>query len=176
MSYSEYLKMFKSVQQKDCPFRAFSFDVVNSRQQNIDLNQKENYFDFILYVYYLLEQEEKELQKPILLKNQFNKKFSLFGKKDFNNNNYNPMVIGDLATFFVYNNSISTKRMLQIFSEAMNKYKITYSFHFSTGVYETNNYVEGGTKLYKGYMPQILENLSKYNDTIITSDYCSNSK
>ena len=37
-------------------------------------------------------------------------------------------------------------------------------------MYETNKYEEGGTKLYKGYMPQILEDLSKKSTFIINKD------
>ena len=40
-------------------------------------------------------------------------------------------------------------------------------YNINTGIYETNNYAEGGIKLYKGYMPQILEILSKKNKIVI---------
>ena len=48
---------------------------------------------------------------------------------------------------------------------------INYYFHVSSGVYQTNNYNEGGTKLYKGYMPQILEKISKVEKNIINKDF-----
>ena len=75
-----------------------------------------------------------------------------------------------MVTYFVHNGSISTNRMIEIFAESLKKFNINYSFHFCTGVYETNNYAEGGTLLYKGYMPQILESMSKKNKMIITKD------
>jgi hypothetical protein len=81
------------------------------------------------------------------------------------------MIIGDMVTYFVYNNSITTNKMINLFQYALKKYNIDYSFHFSTGIYETNNFVEGSTKLYKGYMPQILENLSKKNNFVINRNY-----
>ena len=42
--------------------------------------------------------------------------------------------------------------------------------HFATGVYQTNEYGEGGTLLFKGYMPHILESLSKCNGIIVDCD------
>jgi len=94
----------------------------------------------------------------------------------FNGNNYNPMILGDNCTYFVINGSIITERMIEIFCEALNEYNINYSFHFSTGVYETNLYQEGNTKLYKGYMLNILEYLGKKNNYIINKNGISKEK
>lgn len=80
------------------------------------------------------------------------------------------MTLGDMATYFVYNGSISIERFVELSVQAMRKYDLSYGFHFSTGVYETNDYGEGGTRMYKGYMPQILESLSKDNGIVISKD------
>ena len=167
MSYDEYFDFFHKAQNKQCPFRAFTFDVVNSKKQNEYINNHENFLDCILYVYTLLEQEEKISNTKILLKDQHNNSPLNFNK--FNNNLNNPMILGDMATYFVYNNSISTKRMIEMFKTALDKFNISYPFHFATGIYETNDYTKGGEKLYKGYMPQILESLSKLTKNIIIS-------
>ena len=79
----------------------------------------------------------------ILLKDENNKSI-IGGRIGINGNLYNPMKLGDMATYFVYNGSISTDRFLELSVLAMRKYNISYSFHFSTGVYETNDYGEGG--------------------------------
>ena len=52
----------------------------------------------------------------------------------------------------------------------MTKHKVNYDIHFQSCYYETDNYVDGGTKLYKGYVPRLLENLDKKNSnrTIIS--------
>ena len=71
---------------------------------------------------------------------------------------------------FVYNNSITIERMINIFSQELDKKGINYPFHFNTGIYETNDYGEGGSKMYKGYMPQILEDKSKETNFIVTRD------
>jgi len=80
------------------------------------------------------------------------------------------MQLGDMITYFVYNNSITTERMIDIFSQELDKKGIDYPFHFNTGVYETNDYGEGGSKMYKGYMPQILEDSSKEINFIVTRE------
>ena len=180
MSYCEYIDMFLNTQKKQCPYRAFTFDVVNSRNEQRYLNAKGKHFSFLDCVYSLLEHEEQKTGKIILLKDNFNRKQVLLDqtynskRKDVavkNGNNYNPMILGDMVTFFVHNGSISSERMLHLFAEALRKFNINYSFHFLTGVYETNNYAEGGSKLYKGYMPQILENLSKKNNFVVTKNF-----
>ena len=173
MSYYEYMDMFYETQKQQCPYRAFTFDVVNSRNQTEYLETKSTkFFKLIDCIYFLLEQEEINTNKRILLKDKFNCKFDVT-KPIKNNNEYNPMILGDMFTFFVYNGSITTKRLLEIFSTALTTCNINYSFHFKTGVYQTNDYVEGANKLFKGYMPQLLESLSKKNNFIIDRDFSS---
>ena len=169
MSYNEYFDMFNDAQKKECPYRAFTFDIVNSRNQIMYCKENEKHYKFLYYVYSLLEIEEQKTGKQILLKDEFNEKI-----KDTPNNYshfFNPTTLGDMATYFVYNGSITIERMLQIFAEGLRKFNIDYKFHFKTGVYETNNYIEGGTKLFKGYLPQILENSSKKDGFVICKDF-----
>ena len=164
--------MFYKAQNKKCPYRAFTFDVINSRCQKEYLETRATkFFKLLDVVYHLLEQEEINTNKKILLKDTLNQKFDIT-KPRVNNNEYNPMILGDMLTFFVYNDSITTQRMLEIFSTALNMCNINYPFHFKTGVYQTNVYAEGTSKLYKGYMPQLLEKLSKKDDFIIDRDFC----
>ena len=115
------------------------------------------------------KQRENVVGKKILLDDCQN--LNCFSsKKTINGNNYNPMILGDMATYFVYNNSITIERMLEIFVNALKEYDINYKFHFNTGIFETTDYGEGSIKLYKGYVPQILEKLSKENSIEISKD------
>ena len=174
MSYIEYLDLFETTQKKECPYRAFTFDVINSRCQKEYLETRATkFFKLLDVVYHLLEQEEINTNKKILLKDTLNQKFDIT-KPRVNNNEYNPMILGDMLTFFVYNKSITTERMAEIFVIALQKYNIEYSFHFATGVYQTNDYAKGGTLMYKGYMPQILEKISKQNNIILNKDVIIN--
>ena len=170
MSYDEYIDMYHDAQKQDCPYRAFTFDVVNSKRQSGYIDNPTRHYEFVTHVYDLLEQEEKITGREILLRGRFNQKLEL-DKPMKNGNYYNPMVLGDMATYFVRNNSISTDRMLEIFATGLREYNIDYPFHFKTGVYSTDNYIEGHKKLYKGYMPQILERESKSNGVIIDRYY-----
>lgn len=170
MSYIEYIDMFKAAQEKDCPYRTFVIDIINSRKQSQYIVENVNHHRFVDYIYSLLENEEKLLGKAILLKDSNNQHIGLFERKGINGNLYNPMVLGDMAAYFVYNGSITVDRFMEIAITAMKEYNITYPFHFATGVYETNDYALGGTMLYKGYMPQILESTSKTNGIILSQD------
>ena len=169
MSYKEYFDMYRVTQKKVCPYRAFMLDVVGSKKAEQYINEYPSYREFVDEIYRLLLQEEADTNTQILLKDK-NNKTRLDGRKIINGNLYNPMTLGDMATYFVYNGSISTERFLELSVQAMRKFNISYSFHFNTGVYQTNDYGEGGTRLYKGYMPQILENLSKGSREIISKD------
>lgn len=169
MSYNEYFDMFYAAQKVDCPYRAFTFDVVNSKNQEQYIYQHDKYIDCIMNVYSLLEREEKLTGKQILLKDKFNNKLEL-DTPILNSNYFNPMILGDMVTYFVYNKSITSERMLELFSQSLKEYNISYPFHFKSGVYQTNNYGEGGEKLYKGYMPRILEDLSKKESFVVSKN------
>lgn len=170
MSYNEYFDMFFDTQNKDCPYRAFTFDVVNSKNQASYISEHDKHLACLLHVYTLLEREEKLTGKQILLKDKFNQKLEC-DRFIINSNHFNPMILGDMITYFVYNKSISTERMLELFSSSLAKFNVSYPFHFKTGVYQTNDYIEGGTKLYKGYMPRLLEDLSKKESFTIDKNY-----
>lgn len=171
MSYNEYINMFLNCQKIKCPYRAFMFDVVGSKNSSEYQNTRPvKFFKLINTVYALIEKEEKITNKQILLKDKFNQKFNITTPK-IDNNFYNPMILGDMITLFVYENSITSQRMLEIFISALKICDINYSFHFNTGVYQTNVYAKGGNKLFKGYMPQILEKLSKNNNFVISKNY-----
>ena len=80
------------------------------------------------------------------------------------------MIIGDMFTFFVYENSITQNEIVDLFIKGLKKLNINYDFHFMTGKYQTNDYKQGKSLLYKGYVPQMLEHLSKNNDMIINKN------
>ena len=169
MSYDEYFDMFYDVQKKDCPYRAFTFDVVNSKNQKQYILQHDKHIDCILNVYTLLQKEERATGKKILLTDKFNNKLE-FDTPILNSNYFNPMILGDMVTYFVYNKSITSERMVELFSQSLREFNINYPFHFKSGVYQTNNYAEGGSKLFKGYLPRILEDLSKKQSFIVSKN------
>ena len=172
MSFDEYIDMYHDCQKKNCPYRAFTFDVVNSRNQPRYITEKQSFFDLMDTVYSRLHQEELDTKTVILLRGKFNQRLDISSNIQ-NMNHHNPLILGDMMTFFVHNGSISTDRMLEIFTESLQAVNIDYPFHFKTGVYETNDYSLGGKKMYKGYIPQILERESKSGEIVIDKDYLS---
>ena len=173
MSYIEYLDLFETTQKKECPYRAFTFDVVNSKRIFCDIEKHMDYYRLVSHIYTLLQREERKTNTKILLNDEFNQKYK-FENTLKNANNNNPILLGDMATYFVYNNSISTQRMIELFVMGLKQYNIDFLFHFATGVYQTNDYAKGGTLMYKGYMPQILEKISKQNNIILNKDVIIN--
>jgi len=187
MSYDEYYDLFYKAQEKECPYRAFTFDIVHSKSQEQYIKEHNKFMDLITDVYDELKREEERTGNQILLDDDKNVKpiyaptfeikneedlnyFKKYSSVHWNGNLLNPMQLGDMITYFVYNNSITTERMIDIFSQELDKKGIDYPFHFNTGVYETNDYGEGGSKMYKGYMPQILEDSSKEINFIVTRE------
>lgn len=168
MSFFEYKDLFLSAQKKKCPYRAFVFDVVNSRHCEEYLSNKNCFLNLIRDVCIHLEKEEVKTNCKILLNDKYNIK-NATGEFSALGNLCNPIVLGDSVTFFVYNETIKPERMVEIFLSKLKKNNINYSFHFATGVYETNNYNDGNKKLFKGYMPQLLELLSKNSSVVLNS-------
>lgn len=166
MSYDEYFDLYKQAQAKQCPYRAFMFDVANCKS-NPEYRIK--YFDVIKLFLQKIKQQEQILQTKILRNNSNN--LPLFESQGIDGRKYNPMILGDMFTVFVHNNTISTQKVLELFSETCKQLDYNYKFHFATCVYETDSYIEGGTKLYKGYVPQILEKISKTNNIYIDKNY-----
>jgi len=167
MAYEEYLDLFYNAQKHECPYRAFMFDVVNSKNEKGYYNNRSSYFKLIFSVIKEIKVLEIKENKKILLDDENN---IFFTKNKGDQNLSNPMLLGDMVCFFVKENSISTEQMKKIFSRCMEKENINYNFHFATGAYETNIYAEGSTKLFKGYTAQILEKISKNNKILIKSD------
>ena len=148
-------------------------DIVDSRNQPQNIMDIIKHHKLLEHIFNLLQKEESK-GTQIVLRDNNNKHKSVYERNGINGNLYNPMILGDMATYFTYNNSITIERFVEIVLSAMQDFDINYSFHFATGVYETNDYKYGGALLYKGYMPQILESISKYNEIILSKDYVIN--
>ena len=119
----------------------------------------------MIFFYPIIQEITNILNKNnILIKNQFNEILEF--DKNINRidqTTLNPMVLGDCACFFVNANSISKNEFINLVKHLMTKHKVNYDIHFQSCYYETDNYVDGGTKLYKGYVPRLLENIDKKN-------------
>ena len=212
MSHNEYFDLFKEAQKRNCPYKAFLIDVVNSGKVFED--PKSYFKKFMIFDYITIE-----LLKRNCLRNNDNNKLLLIYKtaKFYNEHHYNldkeyyfnfdnayyynfdnalkqisnidklqiynnediesdcrsnlirnPMIIGDACCYLTNSNAISDEDFIQIVKNGIKKFNIDFEFHYLSGKYETDSYAEGGKKLYKGYMLQILEHFSKKEGKIIS--------
>lgn len=164
MAYEEYYDLYLLAQKNpNALYYVVSFDVVNSRQMPPKKRAILQYKIIIImkYVYNKLLEKEKELKKQIVIKDE---RFCRPWDNSVNNKNFNycdPYILGDNFQFTVLRNTITKEEIIKLVYDCKNKLKIKEDFHIADGYYETNNYGEGNTKLYRGYCLQILEQIHK---------------
>ncbi len=158
MSSFEYQDLFLKAQyNKNAKYHMFCFDIVSSSKMS-----KENRISAQYDLIFFMSEFKKQINN---LEENYNRRI-LIDEKELSSCydlNTDPCIIGDTFVITVYNGSISREEMLSIFYNLVNSRKIDYSFHISDGLYETNNYRDGGSKLYRGYCMQILSQLHKDN-------------
>lgn len=156
MAAEEYIDLFELAQKNKSSKQAFLIDVVGSKKLK---DYASSFYPIVQEITNILKNKNN-----ILINNNFNEIMEL-GKNTnrVDQTTLNPMVLGDCACFFVNANSISKVEFINLVKHLMTKHKVNYDIHFQSCYYETDNYVDGGTKLYKGYVPRLLENLDKKN-------------
>lgn len=143
-------------------YHLFVLDIKGSKR----MNRKERVtaeiklVKLMLMVYKELLEIEKQQNKTILV---FEKDFSYFGEKRINDfgMKQEPFLYGDAIGFTVYRDSISNDKIINIVKRIMCFLKIDFTFHFSDGYYETNEWVEANTKYFRGHCIDLLSNLHK---------------
>ena len=178
MSYTEYFDLFYQAQEKPCKFRAFMIDVKNSKESFKNLREYMKYHKCVDYITDRLCGLNEKENKEIFLQNERNVPVYFLNKKNRPKNNLdsNPLILGDCACYFTREGTISEEQFLGILNDAIKKFNTTLSFHFMSGKYETESYAEGGRKLYKGYMLELLEDLSKKEGKLVSRDSIVNLK
>ena len=184
MSWDEYKDIYKNAQNRKCPYKAFLIDVVNSKR--IFSNNYPKYkklHKLFNYISIELLKANKDTNKQIFRNDENNKLclliknrnkyensgiFVLKGNEDYKNLISNTMILGDCACYFTNNNTITDDKFMDIVKNGIKKLDIDFDLHFISAQYETDKYEEGGKKLYKGYMLQILEHFSKKEGKIIS--------
>ena len=168
MSTFEYNDLFCKCQYTGM-YHLFVLDIKGSKQMNYnERNDAEvKLIKLMLMVYKELLEIEKQQNKTILV---FEKDFSYFGEERINDfgMKQEPFLYGDTIGFTVYRDSISNDEIINIVKRIMCFLKIDFTFHFSDGYYETNDWVEGNTKYFRGHCIDLLSNLHKsYNKSIV---------
>lgn len=166
MSSIEYMDMFVKCQSNDnALYHVFTFDLVNSKGLTSEELCYAEYtlLHIIIELRNVLKKYEKETDTKVLVfENGFsnfedNKSPDEFGLK------VEPFKLGDMVGFTIYRDSMSKYDILSLFESIKLKYNFNYPVHISNGYYETNNYYEGNTKLFRGYAIDILSNIHKDN-------------
>jgi len=157
MSSIEYADMFLKVQESNnAPYHMFSFDIKESKKMIPTKRMLAQYDLFTLadLIYEELLKLEKRFNRKILLeKEELNNTTELL--KD------NPFVFGDALVVSIYNGSLSSDEMYSLFDNLKGELNSDYEFNRADALYETNDYSEGATKLYRGYCAQLLMELHK---------------
>jgi hypothetical protein len=156
MSYDEYNDMYFNCQ-KTAPYKMYAYDVVDSKCL-YDINLCNNLYTLINLVMYKIGLIEKQMDRRIL----YNGTDLIYDKnKVFDLNRLEPMLLGDAIAFTVYRDAISDGVVDSIFEQCKAELHIKYDFHKTSGYYETNNWIEGQDKYFRGYCFQYLTNKHK---------------
>ena len=178
MAYEEYLDLYLLAQNNhNALYYVVSFDIINSKS----LDPKKgtvlvyNIEEIMKYVYNKLLEKEKELNRPVVIKDErFYRPWdrSVYRlNADFND----PYIAGDNFQFTVLRDTIAKKEIIEWVYECKDNLNMKEEFHIADGYYETNEYGEGNNKFYRGYClktlaelhkPQIQEELQKVKKRI----------
>jgi len=161
VSYDEYNDMYLKCQ-STAPYKMYTYDVINSKVMN-DKNLCNNLFKLInLVIYKIMLIEERTNKKILYYNNDLVFDINKIDKSEcFDLNNLEPILLGDAIAFTVYRDTISDELVDNIFEQSKNELNIIYEFHKASGYYETNNWIEGHDKYYRGYCFQYLTNKHK---------------
>ena len=165
MSAYEYNDLFLKCQRTGL-YHMFTFDIKNSKKiENTDWRMISQ-TRLILNVYRKIQEKEILENRKILV---FEEGFRHFGEGRNNEFGFKeePFIYGDLIGLTVYRNSITKEEILKIFEEEKEYLQIDFDFHMADGYYETNNWIEGNEKYFRGYCMDLLSNLHKpYNKSV----------
>ena len=162
MVYPEYYDLFLIAQKNpNALYYVISFEVKKSRLLSSDKRHRltKNLDIIAKDVYNRLLQKEKELGIQIVIKD---KRF--YKPWDYNKNNSNfmdPSIFGDNIIFTVLRNTITKEEIIDWVIEDKERLNMEENINIADGYYETNEYEEGSTKLYRGYCLETVANLHK---------------
>lgn len=167
MSTHEYNDLFLKCQNSG-RYHVFTFDIVGSKKMEHKIRYDAQYkiMELAMMIYKIIEQKElKENKKILVFEDEFTKlgeyRLNVFGYKQ------EPFIFGDLIGLTVYRDSITTQEVIDIFNKCKKKLGIEFEFHIADGYYETNDWVEGKDKYFRGYCIDLLSNLHKpYNKEV----------
>jgi len=167
MSTFEYNDLFLKCQPTG-KYHVFTFDIVDSKKMSFKTRYDAQFkiAELILMVYKIIEKKQLEENKKILV---FEEEFTKLGEERKNGFGYKqePFIYGDLIGFTVYRDAITSDEVINIFNKCKKILEIDFEFHIADCYYETNNWIEGTNKYFRGYCIDLLSNLHKpYNKQV----------
>ena len=166
MAFQEYYDLFLLAQSNPAaPYYVVSFDTIGSKLLAPKEREQLTYNMIVImkYVYNKFLELEKESGKQIVIKDErFYTPWDPRASSMMNGNYMDPSILGDNFEFTVLRDTVSKEEIIGWVNEYKKIINIKEEFHVADGYYETNEYGEGNTKLYRGYCLQILE---KYHKT-----------
>lgn len=168
MLYLQYIdQFFKAQHNPNSQYYVVSFDIVNSKSLSDEEREKLqlNIFIIVKYVYDKLLENEKKLNKQVVIKDEkFVRPWEL-NKYNLNGNNIDPLVFGDCFQFTVLRNTVTKEEIINLVYECKNNLSMEEEFHISDGYYETND-INEEDKLFRGDCLQILSQKHKLKKEI----------
>lgn len=177
MSTSEYNDLFLKCQDTG-KYHVFTFDMVGSSKFRAEGKYNERLavqiklMELNMLVYRLIQKKELEENKKILV---FEDGFVHYPYPETDptwiSNGFGykmePFLFGDLIGFTAYRDTITKEEVMDIFEKSKKLLNIDFKFHIADGYYETNDWVEGHDKYFRGYCIDLLSNLHKdYNKKV----------
>lgn len=167
MSTIEYNDLFLKCQ-KTGKYHVFCFDIVGSKNMSDEtrFDAQIKIIKLILMVYEKIKTKQMQENKKILV---FEDGFTKLWEKRLNSFGYKqePFIYGDVIGLTVYRDTITNDEIINIFNKCKKSLDIDFNFHIADGYYETNDYVEGKDKYFRGYCIDLLSNLHKpYNKQV----------
>lgn len=167
MSTHEYNDLFLKCQNTG-KYHVFTFDIEGSKKMENSERLKAQYkiIELAMMMYKIIEEKELKGNKKILV---FESDFTKLGEPRKNIFGYKqePFLFGDLIGLTVYRDTITNDEVIEIFNKCKKVLNIEFEFHLADGYYETNNWVEGNEKYFRGYCIDLLSNLHKdYNKQV----------
>lgn len=168
MSTEEYNDLFLKCQNKG-KYHMFVFDMIGSKNmtRQYRYEAQDKMVKLMDRMYKTIEQIQESTNRKILV---FDDDFVTFKSglpyKGFGFKQ-EPFLFADTFGFTIYKGSLDKEIIYSIYEYFKSLLQIDFDFHITDGYYETNDWVQGHDKYFRGYCIDLLSNLHKdYNKEV----------
>ena len=162
MSTIEYNDLYLNCQDTG-QYHMFVFDIIDSKKMPYHYRcEAQNKMIVLMNMIYEKIQEIERInnKKILVFEDDFVTYKSGITHKGFGFKQ-EPFLFGDTFGFTIYRNTLEKNIIYQIYNHFKKTLNIEFDFHLSDGYYETNNYLEGNSKYFRGYCMDLLSTSHK---------------